>query len=57
MHTGLQNQKHEHKRGLTAISAKYLEGLFRTYEMAFGALANIHEKCNIQLRTSKTSEK
>jgi len=25
--------------------------------MAFGALANIHEKCNIQLRTSKTSEK
>lgn len=33
---------------MTLISTKYVEGLFRMYEMTFGALANIHEKCNIQ---------
>jgi hypothetical protein len=30
------------------MSVKYLEGLFRINGTAFGALANIHEKCNIQ---------
>jgi hypothetical protein len=33
---------------MTVISTKYLEGLFKIYETAFCALANIHEKSNIQ---------